>query len=85
MGWLPELQWARLWRFTKVPVDPEAHGPYGGRDVLQIVAEACFSVSDWITCAGCVLSFSSLATVGEVFSARRDGVGKSYYSFWGLS
>ena len=84
MGWLPELQWARLWRFTKAPMDPEAHRPYGGPDVLQIVAEACSSVSDWITYAGCVLSFSSLTRVGEVSSARMDGVGKSHYSFRGL-
>ena len=36
MGWLPELRWARLWRFTKAPVDPEAHQSFGGQDVLQI-------------------------------------------------
>ena len=84
LGWLPELNWTRLWRITKAPVDSEVHRPYGGPDVLQIIAEACTSVEDWITYAGCVLSFSSLSRVGEVSSARRNGVGKSYFSFWGL-
>ena len=32
----------------------------------------------------CVLSFSSLARVGEVCSARRSGVGKSHFWYWGL-
>ena len=49
IGWLPELQSAQLWRFSKAPMDPEAHRPHGGPDVLQIVAEACSSVSDLIT------------------------------------
>ena len=84
LGWLPELNWTRLWRITKAPVDSEVHRPYGGPDVLQIIAEACASVEDWITYAGCVLSFSSLSRVGEVSSARRNGVGKSHFSFWGL-
>ena len=48
LGWLPELKWDRLWRITKAPVDAEVHRPYGGADVLQLIAEACSSEQDWI-------------------------------------
>ena len=84
LGWLPELKWDRLWRITKAPLDAEVHRPYGGADVLQLIAEACSSELDWIIYAACVLSFCSLARVGEILSTRRSGVGKSHFSFWGL-
>ena len=65
-------------------MDAEVHRPYGGADVLQLIAEACSSELDWIIYAACVLSFRSLARVGEISSTKRSGVGKSDFSFWGL-
>ena len=82
LGWLLELKWKRLWRLTKAPVDAEVQRPYGGADVLQLIAEACSSEMDWVIYAACVLSFCSLARVGEISLTRRLGVGRSHFSFW---
>ena len=60
LGWIPPLQWDRLWRISKAAVDSPGQRQFGGPDLLQLMAESCFRVGEWKIYAAAVLSFATL-------------------------
>ena len=76
LGWIPPLQWDRLWRISKAAVDSPGQRQFGGPDLLQLMAESCSRVGEWKIYAAAVLSFATLCRVGEISSLRRSNISK---------
>ena len=85
MGWIPDLNWARLWRLAKALINGDFHMPFGSAVLLYAIGGACESVHDEVCYAERVLSFSTLTRVNDVAFARQWGVNKSSFSFSGLT
>ena len=47
LGWIPPLQWDRLWRLSKAAVNSPGQRQFGGPDLLQLMAESCTRVGEW--------------------------------------
>ena len=60
LGWIPPLQWDRLWRISKAAVYSPGQRQFGGPDLLQLMAESCSRVGEWKIYAAAVLSFATL-------------------------
>ena len=76
LGWIPPLQWDRLWRISKAAVASPGQRQFGGPDLLQLMAESCSRVGEWKVYAAAVLSFDTLCRVGEISSLRRSNISK---------
>ena len=62
MGWVPNLNWERLWRMAQAPLDSAKNRPegpeFGGLDVLQFMGSCSLKVGDWKVYVEVVLSCS---------------------------
>ena len=83
LGWIPPLQWDRLWRISKAAVDSPGQRQFGGPDLLQLMAESCSRVGEWKIYAAAVLSFATLCRVGEI-SLRRSNISKVGITYQGI-
>ena len=54
LGWIPPLQWDRLWRISKAAVDSPGQRQLGGPDLLQLMAESCSRAREWKVYAAAV-------------------------------
>ena len=84
LGWIPPLQWDRLWRISKAAVDSPGQRQFGGPDLLQLMAESCSRVGEWKIYAAAVLSFATLCRVGERWSLRRSNISKVGITYQGI-
>ena len=83
-GWIPPLQWDRLWRISKAAMDSPGQRQFGGPDLLQLMAESCSRVGEWKIYAATVLSFATLCGVGEISSLRRSNISKVGITYQGI-
>ena len=84
LGWIPPLQWERLWRISKAAVDSLGQRQFGGPDLLQLMAESCSRAGEWKIYAAAVLSFATLCRVGEISSLRRLNISKVGITYQGI-
>ena len=84
LGWIPPLQWDRLWRLSKAAVDSLGERPFGGPDLLQLMVESCTREGEWKIYAAAVLSFATLCRVGEISSLRRSNISKVGIAYQGI-
>ena len=84
LGWIPPLQWDRLWRISKAAVDSPGQRQFGGPDLLQLMAESCSRAGEWKVYAAVVLSFATLGRVGELSSLRRSNISKVGITYQGI-
>ena len=84
LGWIPPLQWDRLWRLSKAAVDSPGQQQFWGPDLLQLMAESCSTVGEWKIYAAAVLSFATLCRVGEISSLRRSNISKVGITYQGI-
>ena len=84
LGWIPPLQWDRLWRFSKAAVDSPGKRQFAGPDLLRLMAESCSRVGDWKVCAAAVLSFATLCRVGEISLLRRSNISMVGITYQGI-
>ena len=82
LGWIPPLQWDRLWRLSKAAVD--SPGQFGGPDLLPLMAESCTRVGKWTIYATAVLSLATLCRVGEISLLRRSNFSKVGITYQGI-
>ena len=84
LGWIPPLQWDRLWRIFKAAVDYPGQRQLGGPDLLQLLADSCCRVGEWKIYAAAVLSFATLCRVGEISSLRSSNISKVGITYQGM-
>ena len=84
LGWIPPLQWDRLWRLSKAAVDSPGQRQFGGPNLLQLMAESCSGLGEWKIYAAAVLSFATLCRVGEISSLRRPNISKVGVTYQGI-
>ena len=84
LGWIPDLGWDRLWRLVKAPVATKGERGYGGPHVVQTMAEACSTPTDWSIFAAAAISSACLTRVGEIASIRRLGLRSGSVRYWGI-
>ena len=84
LGWIPTLQWDRLWRLSKAALDSPGQRQFVGPDLLQLMAESCTRVGEWKIYAVAVLSFATLCRVGETSSLRRSNISKVGITYQGI-
>ena len=84
LGWIPPVQWDRLWRISKAAVDSPGQRQFGGPDLLQLMAESCSRAGEWKVYAAAVLSFATLCRVGEISSLRRSNISKVGITYRGI-
>ena len=80
----PDLGWDRLWRLAKAPAATKGERACAGPHVLQNMAEACSTPTDWSVFVAAAISFACLTRVWEIAYMRRSRLRSGSVSYSGI-